>query len=280
MPEPSLRYVVVNVHGEMRISRTEYILRRNSRSESRECRGYFAGNPNQPGAMQFQYGPLRALIQNRDLHYSFHLDIESGLYTAWRVNEYGSPSWVKPKGRTLQPSGRTVHVHTETIDTGARREIFGYSARRVIIRTSHRFNPDNDRHPSDTEADGWYIDPPVAWLAIHPATLGHAILQAAVNGQFDTPVFTDVGPRETGFPVLITRTHRSSFTDAEGNVQIHTSEDREEVTDFSEEPLESGLFLPPRGFRRVSRLPSERPLPFVLRIRLGWENLKDAFVTK
>ena len=222
MPEPSLRYVVVNLHGEVRTSRTEYLLGRNSRSELRDCRSYRDSDPKQPGAVQFQYGPLRAYIQNRDLHYHFHLDLESRVYTARRVNQYGSPSRLKPKGKPLPPSGRTVHVHTETIDTGERREMFGYTARRVIIRRTHRFSPDNDAQSSDTEADGWYIDPPAAWLAVHPSRPGHAILHFAVNGRFDTPVFTDAGPRETGFPMLVTRTHRSSFTDAEGKIRIHT----------------------------------------------------------
>ena len=158
--------------------------------------------------------------------------------------------------------------------------MFGYTARRVIIRTTHRFSPDNDAQSSDTEADGWYIDPPAAWLAVHPSRPGHAILHFAVNGRFDTPVFTDAGPRETGFPMLVTRTHRSSFTDAEGNIRIHTSEDREEVTEFSEEALESDLFLPPRDFRRVLRLPGQPPLRLARRMRLWWENLKDTFVAK
>jgi hypothetical protein len=168
-------------------------------------------------------------------------------------------------------------VHAETIDTGERRDIFGYTARRVIIRTTHRFVPENDSHPTDTEADGWYIDPPAAWLTLYPARPRQFILQAVVDGPFDTPVFTDVGPREAGFPLVVTRTHRSSLTDADGNIRVHVSEDREEIAEFSEENLVSGLFAPPRNFRRVSRLPGERPLPFALRMRLGWENLKDAF---
>jgi len=287
MPEPSLRYVVVNLHGEMRTSRTEYLRGRNSRSESRDCSGY--RDPKQPGAVQFQYGPLRAHIQNHDLHYHFSLDVESRVYTAGRLSDdlqmmqealAKKASGLKPKGRPVPRSGRTVHVHTETMDTGERREMFGYTARRVIIRTTHRFSPENDALPSDTEVDGWYIEPPAAWLAVHPPMPGHAIFQIAAKGRVDTPVFTDAGPRETGFPMLVTRTHRSSFTDAEGNIRIHTSEDREEVTEFSEEALESDLFLPPRDFRRVLRLPGQPPLRLARRMRLWWENLKDTFVAK
>lgn len=66
---------------------------------------------------------------------------------------------------------------------------------------------------------------------------------AAVEGRLDTPVFTDDGPRETGFPLLINRTHRAGYTDPEGGVHEYKTEDREEITEFSEEDLESGLFV-------------------------------------
>jgi len=165
-------------------------------------------------------------------------------------------------------------VRTETIDTGERKEMFGYTARRVIIRTTYRYSPDDDALSRDSEADGWYIDPPAAWLALHPPIRGHAILQIAVGGRTDTPVFTDVGPRESGFPQLVRRTHHSNFKDAAGNIRIHTSEDCDEVIEFSEAPLPADLFVPPREFRRVRRLPDEAPMSFALRMRLGWRNFK------
>ncbi len=275
MPEPSLRYEIVSIHGEMRNSRTEYILGRNSRSESRDCHGYCDGDPNQPGAVtRYKYGPLRAYIQNRDLHYCFQLDLEAGVYTASRVSKYGSPKWYNRKPTRPQPSGRTVHVHTHTIDTGERREMYGYTARHVIARTTHKY----DSSPAEMEVDGWYIDSPAAWLTLHPPQRGHVIL--ASNGQFDTPIFTEDGPRETGFPVLLTRTHRSRSTDAEGKVRDHNLVGREEITEFSEEDLQYDLFVPPRDFRRVLQLPGYSPLPFGLRMRLGWERFKDAVAAK
>ena len=58
----------------------------------------------------FKTGRLRAYIQNRDLHYHFHLDLESRVYTARRVNEYGSG--LKPKGKpppTFRPDRACAH---------------------------------------------------------------------------------------------------------------------------------------------------------------------------
>jgi hypothetical protein len=150
----------------------------------------------------------------------------------------------------------------------------------VIIRTTHRYSHENDARSANTGADGWYIDPPAAWLALHPPMSGHAIFQFVVNGGVDTPVFTDVGPRETGFPLLVTRTQRGSFRDGEGNIRIHTSEYRDEVTEFSEETLGSDLFVPPLDFRRVPRVPGEPAVPLALRMRLGWQNFKPKFIAK
>jgi hypothetical protein len=272
MGEASLRCVSCN--GEARFSRTEYICGRNSRSEYRNGPFLVGGDPKRPATMQLEFGPRRARIQNRDLGCQFDIDLESRVYTAFELHEHRPPGSFTPKVEPLQPSGRTVHVRTETIDTGERKEMFGYTARRVIIRTTYRYSPDDDAGSRESEADGWYIDPPAAWLALHPPILGHAIVQAAVGGRTDTPVFTDVGPRETGFPLLVTTTHRSNFKDAAGNIRIHTSEDRDEVIEFSEAPLPADLFVPPREFRRVRRLPDEGPMSFGLRIRLGWRNLK------
>jgi hypothetical protein len=209
MAEESLRYVIV--HGEARFSRTEYICGRNSRSEYRNGPFLVDGDPKRPETMQLEFGPRRALIQNRDLGYQFDIDLESRVYTAFELHEYRRPGSFTPKVESHEPSGRTVHVRTETIDTGERKEMFGYTARRVTIRTTYRYSPDDDAGSLDSEADGWYIDPPAAWLALHPPIRGHAIFHThAVGGRIDTPVFTDVGPRECGFPLLVTRTHRSN----------------------------------------------------------------------
>ena len=278
MPEPSLRYVTVSLRGEMRDTRTEFIMGRNSRSEYRNCTGYCDGDPTLPGAMQYRYGPPRAIIQNHDLHYSFHLDLESGVYTAARLHDYEFLTRVKPKRKPkLVPrTGPIVYVHTETIDTGERRETFGRTARLVTIRTTRGDAPEINTRASD-EVHGWYIDPPAAWAVLHPPRNGHCIFLAAVDGRIPRPEFTDSGPRETGFPLLLTRTHYSTITDAEGEIREHTWVDREEVTELSEDALDPDLFTPPRDFRRVTRLPGERPVPFTMKMRVLWQRWKNAF---
>ena len=117
MAEASLRYVIV--HGGARFSRTEYICGRNSRSEYRNGPFLVGGDPNRPETMQLEFGPRRALIRNRDLGYQFHIDLESRVYTACELHEYRRPGTTaldktRTKVESHEPSGRTVHVRTET----------------------------------------------------------------------------------------------------------------------------------------------------------------------
>jgi len=218
---------------------------------------------------------LRAYIQNRDLHYSFELEIDKRIYTAFQANEYGSPKWIKPRQTEPQKrSGRTVHTHTETIDTGERRELFRYTARRVVTRSRQTRD---SRLLSESECDGWYIDPPAAWLNLHPpAKPGTFYHLCAGTGERDDYKFTEAGDRETGFVLLATRTHKSSFEDETGNSRAHESVHHEEVTELSETPLKPDLFVPPHDFKRVLQLPDGVRYAPAYRLRLRWETLKDS----
>lgn len=168
MTEPSLKFTTASLFGNMPNSRTEYILGRNFRFEHRDCRGL--SDPDQPDQQRFEFRPLRAFIHNRDIQRSFRLDLDSHVYTALRVNEHGSPVWSKPpRMRAQKKSGRTVQINTETIDTGERKQIFSYTARHVITRTiTQTWEAGKELPSKEAETDCWYIDPPAAWLRLHP----------------------------------------------------------------------------------------------------------------
>ena len=89
MLQASLKFRTDSLHGDMPTSRTEYTFVLNTRLENRNCNGISDTVP--PTNVRYMYGPRRAYIQNRDLHYSFELDMDAGVYTAWRANTYGSP---------------------------------------------------------------------------------------------------------------------------------------------------------------------------------------------
>lgn len=51
---------------------------------------------------------------------------------------------------------------------------------------------------------------------------------------------------------------------------------REEVTEFSEAPLEPDLFVPPADFERIPQLSDGVRHTLAYRARLRWEILKDS----
>jgi hypothetical protein len=250
MTAPSLRFTIVDQFGK----RTESICGLSTRSEN-------SATP-------------RVHIHNHDLGYHFELEPATGLYTAFRVNEYGGPAWLKPlRTDPTKRSGRTMHFHTETVDTGERREIFGYNARRVITKNRQTRVAEL---MSEAESDGWYIDPPTAWLTLHPPPKPGFFTVLASGNERDDYEFTDVGKRETGFVLLASRIRKTHFRDELGNLRVQESVEREEVAEFSEAPLEPGVFVPPPDFRRVPRLPDGIRYALRYRMRLQWETLKDS----
>jgi hypothetical protein len=269
----SLRFTTVRLFGDMQTAATQYIRGLNTRSESRSCRGISDTKP--PTNVRYEYGPLRAYILNRDLGYRFEVEPATHAYTAFRVNEHGSPAWAKPrKYEPAKRSGKTIHHYIDTIDTGERRELFGYTARRVVTRTRQM---QDSQMLSESECDGWYIDPPAAWANLHPppkvGTFDHATVG---TGARDDHKFTETGKRETGFTLLATRTDRSSLKEETGNLRTHEGVAREEVAEFSEAPLEPDLFVPPHDFKRVPQLSDGVPYALPHRLRLRWEILKDS----
>ncbi len=273
MTDRNLRFTTVRLFGEMQTAATQYIRGLNTRSENRSCRGISDTKP--PTNVRYEYGPLRAYILNRDLGYRFEVESATHTYTAFRVNEHGSPVWAKPPKREPEKrSGKTVHHYIDTIDTGERRELFGYTARRVVTRTRQI---QDSRMLSESECDGWYIDPPAAWANLHPLTKVSAFCHVTSGtGTRDDHKFSETGKRETGFTLLATRTNRSFLKEETGNIRTHESIAREEVTEFSEAPLEPVLFVPPLDFKRVPQLSDGVPYALPYRLRLRWEIYKDS----
>jgi hypothetical protein len=272
--DPSLRFTTVLLSDGMRIAATQYIRGLNTRSESRNCSGH--SDTTLPTNVRYEDGPLRAHILNRDLRYSFEIEPATRTYTAFRVNEHGNPVWVKPRrAEPAKPSGKTIHNHTDTVDTGGRRELFGYAARHVVSKT--RQIRDSEIL-SESECNGGYIDPPAAWAKLHPPPKSgsYNYLILGTSALRDEYKFIEVGKRETGFALLTTRTHRSSFRDKTGNLRTHETVYCEEVTEFSEAPLESDLFVPPHDFKRLPQLSDGVSHSFAYRTRLRWEILKDS----
>ncbi|MGO4881532.1 MAG: hypothetical protein ACLP59_12000 [Bryobacteraceae bacterium] len=245
-PAPSFKYTSAGLYGGfggyVTPGFTNYFQGRNKRSEF--------------------HGSAYADITNYDLHYRFDLDMAAKVYTATRIDDSGLPVYPPParvEGKPWKPSGRTVHIHVQTVDTGERRKMFGYTARRVITRWTTTISPPGDAKRTTTETDGWYIDPP-AWIQ-SPQPRAQTVVYGSIEGPRDDLQVTREGPVETGLPIA-----------------RRTGPDYQRAIEISERPLDPALFRPPADFKRVTELPHEPTdvqYPFSLRLQMHWLLLTD-----
>jgi hypothetical protein len=148
-----------------------------------------------------------------------------------------------PAPTAPQPSRRGgVVTYTSTAtDTGERKQMYGFTARRVktslkIESSPDACNPVNQR----METDGWYID----FTVNFDCDLERARIASparAGGGCRDRTVFKRQGSARTGYPLSETTT----MYGPDGSVTFTSSK---EVVELSREPLDPALFDIPTGY--------------------------------
>lgn len=149
-----------------------------------------------------------------------------------------------PRPATPSRSGGVVTYVTTSIDTGERREMFGFTARHVKSSTTIQSSPDACNPTSyRTEIDGWYIDLSVEFNC----NLGSPTAAArppAPGGCRDQVKFRREGNGKIGYPLIETM----RMLDASGNVTFATTK---EVLELSRESLDAALFDIPAGYTQA-----------------------------
>jgi len=237
------------------------------------------------------YEPRSAGIETceGDTKKAFSLNLDNRTYAPIELRQKLDAERAKafrdrvPKADTsIRP---TVLHEINTVDTGARKQAFGYTARHVI--TTYKVTPleDSEIIPQETITDGWYIDldtqlscdpmieTPSEGTTYRGARLGvGAPNSTSISASPPSLVQTTyVGKPEKGFPILVKRTtHRGE--------QVTTSEN--EVTELSTKSLDPSLFEVPANFRCVERnLPWPRPALWARWLAWGhnhWVRLRQA----
>ena len=135
---------------------------------------------------------------------------------------------------------------------GERKDMFGFTARRVITTEQHKPLPPSIGHASVTTTDGWYIDidPTIACERLPPGSRAFVTYQQQLGELPEVPQFKDIGSRETGYPVDVTSVHSSNTTLPDGTPTTFTTTSRTWVTHISTDPLDASLFEIPAGFRK------------------------------
>jgi hypothetical protein len=140
-------------------------------------------------------------------------------------------------GHEPPPSSKTTDVYLETIDTGERKEFFGQTARRLILRTRVVPQPGACEVAQSLQREGWYIpiDRPASFIVQGDSSISpkgkSCVDKHQIHGRF---------------PYLRTMAETDEF----GN--------KREILEISHAPLDPKLFEPPPDFTLVDRFPRTR----------------------
>jgi hypothetical protein len=148
-------------------------------------------------------------------------------------------------GATPARRGGIVTSTFTTTDTGERKKMFGYTARRIKTSIVTESSPDAcNVSRSRMETDGWYID---AQFALDCQMQGGAYAASAAQpgGCRDQYRTKQIGTAKAGYPVMVTTT----LFDENGNESFTFSQ---EVVEIANAVLDNALFEPPADYRQVS----------------------------
>ena len=146
-----------------------------------------------------------------------------------------------PAPTTPARTGGTVTYVTTSIDTGERREMFGFTARHVKSSTTIESSPDACNPVNmRTELDGWYIDLSVAFNCNLTGSSAASRMPAA-GGCRDRTQFRRGGNGKLGYPLIETM----SMYNASGQVTFTTMK---EVLELTRGSLDVALFDIPAGY--------------------------------
>ncbi|HEX8367429.1 MAG TPA: hypothetical protein VF604_02590 [Pyrinomonadaceae bacterium] len=145
---------------------------------------------------------------------------------------------------TKLETGGTITMTYTTKDTGERKQMFGYTAKHLIITMESVASADACmKNNSKMEMDGWYID--AAWyFQCDRGYAGGYTPKSQKAGCQDKYVMKQVGTANRGYPVW----EKMTMYDASGK-EMMTS--LNEVVELSQATLEASLFDIPQGYREV-----------------------------
>jgi len=236
---------------------TTYIAGRRTRIESRSVSGFQAWSS---GPTVFSYGHRTATIYQCDARRLILSDLDAHEYTSIEIDEQGRPASPRPMGTPmpLQPSGATLTINIEDIDTGERKVMFGHTARH-IVRTERRVpSPGAISLAQETKRDSWYVDlnmpegcPP---RLSNKRAEAFVVVSGGMDGRMDKIEVHHTGVTEVGYQLEVSDPPFS----------------KREVIELSAAPLDSALFELPTGFKQVPNLTAQSPQPPTSQVLRIW----------
>lgn len=139
-----------------------------------------------------------------------------------------------------QPRGGLVNITNTVTDTGERKEMFGFTARRIKTSMVKTASPEACDKDLKIETDGWYIDFQYAFSCPGQTQPQSVPVRPQQPGCKDEIRTKTIGTAKLGFPLLVTTT----IYQPDGRTSTMT----QEVLELSRETLSAELFDVPQGY--------------------------------
>lgn len=147
--------------------------------------------------------------------------------------------------------GGVVTMTVNTVDTGERKEIMGFTARHLKRTTIMESSPDScSQQKMKIETDGWYLE----YGLNCPGNRGSDWASTNTSGCRDRYVYKTTGPAHAGYPLQETTT----MYGLDGSVTMTMTK---EVVEISRQPLEAALFDIPAGYTQATSQQEMYSLP-------------------
>ena len=145
-----------------------------------------------------------------------------------------------PVAQNQPQRGGVVNVTSTITDTGERKEMFGFTARRIKTSLEKKASPDACDKDLKVETDGWYIDFEYSFDCPGQQQKYQPTPVRPQPGCKDEIRTKTIGSAKLGFPLIVTTT----VYDPDGRTTSMT----QEVLELSREPLSAALFDIPEGY--------------------------------
>src|SRR5687768_16271427 len=152
----------------------------------------------------------------------------------------GAPVAPTAQQPPTQPRGGLVNITNTITDTGERKEMFGFTARRIKTSLVKTASPEACDKDQKVETDGWYIDFQYAFECPTQGQKHQPYVPPQRPGCKDEIRSKTIGSAKLGFPLLVTTT----IYQPDGRTSTMT----QEVLELSREPLAASLFEIPDGY--------------------------------
>ncbi|HEY6045215.1 MAG TPA: hypothetical protein VIU65_01350 [Pyrinomonadaceae bacterium] len=162
------------------------------------------------------------------------------LITPMDLDDTTSPTAPRTSGGGTSQRGGVITMSINTVDTGERKEMFGFTARHLKRTLSFQSSPDAcNAQQMKIDTDGWYINLEYGLNcgSVRPQT-NYGTERTGCRDRYEYKI---TGPQNIGYPLLETTT----MYGADGSV---TTTITKEVIELSRQTLDASLFDIPAGY--------------------------------